>query len=451
MPILKPLHSAISALHWLNHNKVAGAIIDEMAEEIKDKEAERQKRAKAAGARASGGRRKISERPEGPSTSKKLMGRIEGYISGGPHSPPHAPAALHTEGDKAQDPQNKEGREEEGEHRERRHRHHRASGREADERKTGRSHDHHRHWQEDEDRSRRRRRHRDEQPEGGAGLTAERLALMTGGRGSPLSEPRQSRRRDMTNGLVRDESLRKEGSAENEEIGERKKQQPLEKPKFSWQKGLGAYIAAMAAWKAEQRKRTQPGSTERRRSDEPRDAERPRRHKRDDERGRRRDSSPHRPRSRKHHSHREASPAPDQRSHRRRRSGTAVPASPTESTAAQYVYAPPAAGPPRAAAPPYPEGGTSSDSDTLPHSARHTWLRTLPLPGEVRVPLEVVGDMGWRRPRDGREDRGRRDHGVRRNGTDVNDEGSTVGRVGRRAGGSGRRVVTERERRALYR
>ncbi|EON64750.1 hypothetical protein W97_03983 [Coniosporium apollinis CBS 100218] len=268
MPIPKPLHSVISALHWINHNKVAGAIIDEMAEEIKkDREAERQKRAKAAEARAKNGKRQTSGRLEGPSTSKKLMNSIEGYFSDGPHEAPHPPAAPHTEGCTATKPGNEAPHTEEGdERREQRHRQHRASGKETNEREAGRSH-HHYH----------QRRHRDVQPKRSAELTAERLALMTSGRGSPLSEPLESLQRDMTNGQVRDESFKKKRSAKDEEIGERKKQQPSEKPKFSWRKGIGAYIAERAAWKAEQRKRTQLGRAGRRRLEDPREAEPPRR------------------------------------------------------------------------------------------------------------------------------------------------------------------------------
>lgn len=451
MPIPKPLHSVISALHWVNHNKVAGAIIDEMAEEIKkDKEAERQKRANAAETKASNGRRKLSERPEGPSTSKKLMGRIEGCISGEPHSLPHAPTAPHAEGDVAQGPENEEGREDRGEGRGRKHRHHPASGGYSDEQEHVRSHRHHRHRQEDGHRPHPRRRHRDEQPERGAGLTAERLALMTGGRRSPLSEPLESRRRDMTNGQVRDESSKKR-SAKDEDLGKRKKQQPPEKPKFGWRKGIGAYIAERAAWKAEQRKRTQLGRTGRRSLEDPREAEWPRRRKHDNEDERRRESSPHRHGDQRHHSPREASPPPEQRSHHRHMSGTAVPAPPVQSKPAEYVYIPPASSPPKAVHPLYPEGGTSSDSDTLPHSARHTRIGTPPLPGEVRVPIEAVGDAGWRRPRNGLEDRDQRDDGVGRGRRYDSGGGSTGGRVGRRPEGHGRRIVTERERRALYR
>lgn len=442
MPIPKPLHSAISALHWLNHNKVAGAIIDEMAEEIKkDKEAELQKRAKAAEARASNGKRQTSGKLEGLSTSKKLMNSIEGYISGGPHEAPHPPTATHTEGCTATKPENEAPHTEEGdERREQRHRHHRASGKETNEREAGRSH---RHYSQ--------RRHRDVQPEKSAGLTAERLALMTGGRGSPLSEPLESLRRDMTNGQVRDGSSKKKRSAKDEEIGERKKQQPPEKPKFSWRKGIGAYIAKRAAWKAEQRKRTQLGRAGRRRLEDTREAERPRRRKRDNEDERRRESSRHRHGGQGHHSPREASPSPEQRSRHRHMSGTAVPAPPVQSKPAEYVYIAPAASPPKAVHPLYPEGGTSSNSDTLPHSARHTRIGTPPLPGEVRVPIEAVGDAGWRRPRDVREDRDHRDDGVGRGRRYDSGGGSTGGRFGRRPEGHGRRTVTERERRALYR
>lgn len=348
----KPLHSVISALHWLNHNKVAGAIIDEIAEEIKkDKEAERQKRAKAAETRASNGRRKIPERPEGPSTSKKLMGRIEGYTSGGPYSPPHAPTAPHAEGDTAQGPENEKGREDEDEARGRKHRHHRASDGDPDEQEDGRSRRHHRRRQEDGHRPHPRRRHRDEQPERGAGLTAERLAFMTGGRGSPLSEPQGSRRGDITNGQVRDESPKRKRPAKDEQIGERKKQQPPEKPKFSWRKGLGAYIAERTAWEAEQRKRTQLGRMGRRRSEDPREAERPRRRKRDNEDERRRESSPHRHGAQRHRGPRDALPLPEQRSHDRHMSGTAVPTPPVQLKPAEYVYIPPAASPPKAVHP----------------------------------------------------------------------------------------------------